>query len=114
VSNEIPINFGIKSKNSKAEEQFFRSLEKTSWNNIKNVLAKGKLFSIRDSDIPLDILFNYEINQIKAEEHELNSKPKPITFTIEGEYENSHSFNEDVKFEIEGGGKAIQTSFVRK
>jgi len=43
----------------------------------------------------------------------MNSKPKPITFTIESDHDEGF-LRQDVKFEIEGGGKAIQTSFVRK
>ena len=71
-------------------------------------------FVVKDSEVPLDILFNKEINQIKVEEHQLSQKPKPITFTIQDEQNESQSLRQEVRFVIEGGGKAIQTSFVRK
>ena len=47
------------------------------------------------------------------EEHKMRQKPKPITFYINSK-EECQSLREEVKFVIEGGGKAIQTSFVRK
>ena len=41
-------------------------------------------------------------------------KPKPITFAIQEDEVDQKSLRQEVKFIIEGGGKAIQTSFVRK
>ena len=43
----------------------------------------------------------------------MNQKPKPITFMIDSNTEDNQ-IKQNVKFTIEGGGKAIQTSFVRK
>ena len=48
------------------------------------------------------------------EERVMTQKPKPITFYISNNHEDDKSYREEVKFVIEGGGKAIQTSFVRK
>lgn len=62
----------------------------------------------------MDVLFNQEINKIKIEELQTNTKPKPIIFTIEDQFEDLDTMKGGVKFEIEGGGKAIQTSFIRK
>ena len=75
-------------------------------------------------DIPLDILFNKEINEIKDQELLMNAKPKPITFRVMDGEENDENLEGYVRyqllnkiiffrFEIEGGGKAIHTSFVR-
>ena len=63
--------------------------------------------------MPLDVIFNKDINQIKMEEHVMSQRAKPITFFINSRNEEQ-SLREEVKFIIEGGGKAIQTSFVRK
>lgn len=72
-------------------------------------------YKIKEADIPLDILFNKEINQIKLIEHVEKQKPKPITFRImdDDEDELKAQFQGSVRFEIEGGGD-ILTSFVRK
>ena len=70
-------------------------------------------FVVKESDLPLDVIFNHDINQIKMEEQRMRQKPKPITFYINSK-EEWQSLREEVKFIIEGGGKAIQTSFVRK
>lgn len=40
--------------------------------------------------------------------------PKPITFMIDDVGDQEDTLKENVKFIIEGGGKAIQTNFVRK
>ena len=71
---------------------------------------------MKEADIPLDILFNKEINQIKMMEMQGQQKPKPITFRI---LEDDHQdkiksrVQGNVRFEIEGGGEVL-TSFVRK
>ena len=66
--------------------------------------------------IPLDILFNKEINEIKIEEQLTLQKPKPITFRILNQVELADTQEQiaTVRFEIEGGGKAIDMSFIRK
>ena len=43
----------------------------------------------------------------------MSQRAKPITFFINS-WNEEQSLREEVKFIIEGGGKAIQTSFVRK
>jgi diketogulonate reductase-like aldo/keto reductase len=45
-----------------------------------------------------------------------NLKPKPITFQILNEEDRKQGENQvgNVRIEIEGGGKHIDTSFVRK
>lgn len=69
---------------------------------------------MKDSNVPLDVIFNKDINQIKMEEHAMAQRAKPITFYINNDNDDEQSLREQVKFIIEGGGKAIQTSFVRK
>jgi DNA primase large subunit len=71
-------------------------------------------FVIKESEIPLDILFNKDINELKFEEHVKNDKPKPITFTIDNEDDSTRVSKTNVMFEIEGAGQVIQSSFVRK
>lgn len=68
---------------------------------------------MKDSSIPLDLIFNKDINEYKMEEHRNDQKPKPITFMIQNQYDKHQSNIMNVKFEIEGAGKAIQTSFIR-
>ena len=68
---------------------------------------------MKDSDIPLNLLFNKDINEYKIEEHFNDEKPKPIRFIIESDFEPIKTVKTNVKFEIEGAGKAIQSSFVR-
>ena len=70
---------------------------------------------LKESDLPLDILFNEEVNHIKMEEQLNNQKAKPITFRIEEDFigKREEGKKETVKFEIEGGGELI-TSFKRK
>ncbi|CAI2374522.1 unnamed protein product [Moneuplotes crassus] len=71
-------------------------------------------YKVKESHIPLDVLFNFEINQIKAEEIVQQVKPKPITFRIIDENDNNPIPQTGrVRFEIEGGGEVL-TSFVRK
>ena len=64
---------------------------------------------MKESDIPVEVIFNQEINAIKEEELEFNKKPKPITFNF---VENEHGNH--VRYEIEGGGKVIETMIVRQ
>jgi hypothetical protein len=65
--------------------------------------------SVKESKIPLEVLFNDDINAIKDEEHINNAKPKLITFNI---YQLGDQ--ESVRYEVEGGGAVIETTFIRK
>ena len=54
-------------------------------------------------------MHNEDIDKIKEEEKATGQKPKPITFHVEKD-EN----HEKVRYEIEGGGRVIETMVVRQ
>lgn len=92
-----------------------RTLSK-KYRALKVKESGNHIILIPNLDIPLDLLFNKEINEIKFEEFKKHQMPKPITFRFLDEFNNKHhkEFRGKVRFEIEGDGNAIDTYFVRK
>lgn len=86
-------------QNLNPEEEKYNKIERESWQAISKY-SKSKKLDVKDvsskllhlccvqtlsppqSDIPLDVLYNKEINEIKITEQILQAKPKPITFRI--------------------------------
>ena len=79
-----------------------------SWGMYRAMRHK-KHFPVKESDIPVEVLFNDDINQIKMEEIEFKAMPKPIIFNIVDDGDTNF-----VRYEIEGGRRIIETAFVRK
>ena len=98
---------------AEVKELNFRETKDTQdarYDNEFNKIVKHQ--PLKESEIPIDILYNNEINKVKNKEKILGQKSKIITFSI-GE-DNHSDLQGSVRFEIEGGGKAIETNFYRK
>ena len=70
-------------------------------------------FKIKESHLPLDLLYNKELNEIKEQEFVLGQIPKAITFSMitNPNVQDTQNF---VRFEIEGSEQVIETKFIRK
>ena len=68
-------------------------------------------FNVRVSDIPLSILFNNEINEIKKEEYIYKKKPKPINFqTLKCNNKDPYDY---IRYEIEEDNRVIEKKYKR-
>ncbi|CAI2377989.1 unnamed protein product [Moneuplotes crassus] len=98
----VPVNLQIQRKDNES-------------NMALRILTKERKNKVKESDIPLDVLFNQELNDYKLEEARALQKPKPIVFRISQVKESKgKGMIGKVRFEIEGGGKPIDANFVRK
>lgn len=73
------------------------------------IFRRNQPITVRESDIPLEVLFNEDIDNVKNIEFITLAKPKPISFNIV-----DLGNHQSVKYEIEGGGEVIETMFIRK
>lgn len=81
--------------------------DKKAWRTFGR--NKPNVYPIKESSIPLEILFNPDIDAVRQEENDLSQKHKPITFHIE-----ETSAGKNVKYEVEGGGRIFETMIVRQ
>jgi hypothetical protein len=65
---------------------------------LEEMQTKFQYLIVKESPIPLHVLYNDSINKLKLDEKEGNKEPKPLTFSIK----NPNSKNKTIRFEILG------------
>ena len=76
------------------EEKALKSLKKESEMVFFSSMNRQK---IRQSEIPIEVLFNDTLNDFKEEEAEYQRMPKPIIFNL-----NATQNESSVRYEIDG------------
>ena len=52
--------------------------DESSWHDMSSMISRVK---VKESDLPIDLLYNDTLNEIKDQEKEEGKMPKPITFS---------------------------------
>lgn len=64
--------------------------------------------NVKESKIPIKVLYNDTINRMKEEEREQNKEPRPLTFCIRNNNQNgSKGRGKTIRFEIVGETEAL-------
>ncbi|CAI2366292.1 unnamed protein product [Moneuplotes crassus] len=108
IKAQIPIQAKNEPRKIEAYEKVGLRKDRKDWSSY-NRTKNRTTYSVKESHIPYEILFNPDIDEVRDEEMILNQKVKPITFQIE-----ETGGGKNIKYEIEGGGKMFETMVVRQ